>query len=770
MNAVDGKTHLDVVCGMRVGESASLRADHADQTYYFCSEHCRARFAADPLRYLNGEAGAPAAPAGIAAGPGANAATEYICPMHPEVHEKGPGNCPICGMALEPALPTGVADDSELRSFTRRLWVSVPLAAVVLGLAMGGEELLPGLLGGWRNVVEFGLATPVVLGAGWPLLARGARSLATWKLNMFTLIGLGVMTAYGYSVVATLAPGWLPRTPGLPPVYFEAAAMIVVLTLLGQVLELRARAATSAAMRALLDLAPKTARRRSEAGVETDVPLDSIAVGDTVRVRPGEKVAVDGVITEGQSAIDESMLTGESLPVQKGVGSRVAAATLNGNGSLLVRVDRVGSATLLARIVQLVAEAQRSRAPLQRLADRVAQWFVPAVIVAAVFAFVGWWAFGPEPRLAHALLAAISVLIIACPCALGLATPMSILVASGRGAREGVLFRDAAAIERLRAVDTLVLDKTGTLTTGAPTVTRILVGPAFTEEEMLRQSASLEQGSEHPLAGAVLRAAAARGLKLEKALALRAVPGQGLRGLVRAKPVALGNAALMRAVGITALPLESAAESLRAEGATVSYLAVGGQFAGLLAISDPVRATAPAAIAALHAAGLRLLLASGDAPATVAAVARGLGLEDARGGLSPEAKGALVKELQAAGRIVAMAGDGINDAPALAQADVGIAMGTGTDVAIESAAVTLVGGDLGGIERARRLSALTVRNMKQNLGFALGYNALGIPIAAGVLYPFTGMLLSPMLAAAAMSLSSVSVIGNALRLRGLRGS
>jgi Cu+-exporting ATPase len=768
VNAVDGKTHLDVVCGMRVGESATLRADHADRTYYFCSEPCRARFAADPARYLKGDQGDGAAPP--AARPGTHGAAEYTCPMHPEVRQTGPGSCPLCGMALEPSMPGATPDDSELRDFTRRLWVSVPLAAGVLALAMAGEALAPGLSGRWRNLIEFALASPVVLWAGWPLLARGARSVVTWKLNMYTLIGLGVLAAYGYSVVATFAPGWFPPASGVPPVYFEAAAVIVVLTLLGQVLELRARAATSAAMRALLDLAPKTARRRSEAGVETDVPLDAIAVGDTVRVRPGEQVAVDGVISEGQSAVDESMLTGESLPVQKGVGSRVAAATLNGHGSLLVRVDRVGGATLLARIVQLVAEAQRSRAPLQRLADRVAQWFVPAVIVAAVLAFIGWWAFGPEPRLSHALLAAISVLIIACPCALGLATPMSIMVASGRGAREGVLFRDAAAIERLRAVDTLVLDKTGTLTTGAPTLTRLLAGPGFTEEEILRASASLEQGSEHPLAGAVLRAAAARGLRLEKALAVRAVPGQGLRGLVRAKPVALGNAALMQAVGVTALPLESAAESLRAEGATVAYLAVGGQFAGLLAISDPVRATAPAAIAALHAAGLRLVLASGDAPATVAAVARGLGLEDARGGLLPEAKAVLIAELQQAGRVVAMAGDGINDAPALARADVGIAMGSGTDVAIESAAVTLVGGDLGGIERARRLSALTVRNMKQNLGFALGYNALGIPIAAGVLYPFTGMLLSPMLAAAAMSLSSVSVIGNALRLRSMRGS
>lgn len=756
MNAVDGQTHLDIVCGMRVGASDTLRAVHADQTYYFCSEHCRARFAADPARYLTPSA--RVAPVG----------DEYTCPMHPEVRQKGPGSCPLCGMALEPTLPGAVPDDSELRDFTRRLWVSTPLAVVVFGLAMVGEALAPGLLGRWRNAVELAIASPVVLWAGWPLLARGARSIVTGKLNMFTLIGVGVLAAYGYSVVATVAPGWFPAAPGEQPVYFEAAAVIVVLTLVGQVLELRARAATSTAMRALLGLAPKTARRVSAEGAETEVPLDAIAVGDVVRVRPGEKLPVDGVITDGSSAVDESMLTGESLPVAKAVGARVSAATLNGNGSLLVRAERVASGTLVARIVQLVAEAQRSRAPLQRLADRVAQWFVPAVIVAAVLAFIGWWLFGPEPKLSSALLAAISVLIIACPCALGLATPMSIMVASGRGAREGVLFRDAAAIERLRAVDTLVLDKTGTLTTGKPTVTRVVADPSFTEDEILRQGASLEQGSEHPLAGAVLRAAAARHIPLMKAVAVRAVPGQGVRGLLAAKPAALGNAALMQAIGIAQVPLEAEAAALRAQGATVAYLAVGGKFAGLLAISDPVRDTTPAAIAALRAAGLKLVLASGDAPETVAAVAQPLGIVDAHGGLSPEAKAKLIVELQAAGRVVAMAGDGINDAPALARADVGIAMGTGTDVAIESAAVTLVAGDLQGIERAHRLSTLTVRNMKQNLLFALLYNAVGIPIAAGALYPFTGMLLSPMLAAAAMSLSSVSVIGNALRLRGMK--
>jgi Cu+-exporting ATPase len=754
--------HLDVVCGMRVAPSGALRAEHGAHVYYFCSEHCASRFRAEPQRYVALVSAAPRTAEQVAPGP------DYTCPMHPEVRQSGPGSCPICGMALEPVLPTGAVEDTELRDFTHRFAVSVPFALAVVLLAMTGERFWPGANQTLRHFLELAFATPVVLWAGWPLLERGARSLLSRHFNMFTLIAIGVVAAYGYSLVATLAPGIFPdaaRMHGQVAVYFEAAAVIVALVLLGQVLELRARAATSSAIRQLLDLAPQNARRIASDGREDDVPLASVAVGDRLRVRPGEKIPVDGLVLEGESAVDESMLTGESLPVTKTAGARVAAATLNGSGTLVLRAERVGSQTLLARIVQLVASAQRSRAPMQKLADRVSQWFVPAVIGAAALTFLAWFSIGPEPRLAHALINAIAVLIIACPCALGLATPMSIMVASGRGAREGVLFRNAEAIERLRTIDTLVVDKTGTLTAGKPAVARVVAQPEFSADDVLRQAASLELGSEHPLAHAIVSEARRRGLVFSAVHGFRAVAGQGVRGLVDARPAALGNAALMQSLEIDTTPLEAQADALRGEGLTVAYVAANRRFMGLLAVGDPVRESTPPALEHLRESGVLVILASGDNPLTVAAIARRLGIGDARGGVTPEGKAALVAELQRQGRRVAMAGDGINDAPALAQADVGISMGTGTDAAIESGHVTLMNGDLRGIERARRLSQLTVRNMKQNLLFAFVYNMLGVPVAAGVLYPFSGVLLSPMIAAAAMSFSSVSVIGNALRLR-----
>jgi Cu+-exporting ATPase len=754
--------HLDVVCGMRVAPSGALRAEHGAHVYYFCSERCASRFRADPQRYVAPVTAAVATAVQVGPGP------EYTCPMHSEVRRSGPGACPICGMALEPVLPTGAVEDTELRDFTHRFAVSVPFALAVVLLAMTGERFWPGANQTLRHFLELAFATPVVLWAGWPLLERGARSLLSRHFNMFTLIAIGVVAAYGYSVVATLAPGVFPdaaRLQGQVAVYFEAAAVIVALVLLGQVLELRARATTSSAIRQLLDLAPQNARRIASDGREDDVPLASVAVGDRLRVRPGEKIPVDGLVLEGESAVDESMLTGESLPVTKTAGARVAAATLNGSGTLVLRAERVGSQTLLARIVQLVASAQRSRAPMQKLADRVSQWFVPAVIGAAALTFLAWFSIGPEPRLAHALINAIAVLIIACPCALGLATPMSIMVASGRGAREGVLFRNAEAIERLRTIDTLVVDKTGTLTAGKPAVARVVAQPEFSADDVLRQAASLELGSEHPLAHAIVSEARRRGLVFSAVHGFRAVAGQGVRGLVDARPAALGNAALMQSLEIDTTPLEAQADALRGEGLTVAYVAANRRFMGLLAVGDPVRESTPPALEHLRESGVLVILASGDNPLTVAAIARRLGIGDARGGVTPEGKAALVAELQRQGRRVAMAGDGINDAPALAQADVGISMGTGTDAAIESGHVTLMNGDLRGIERARRLSQLTVRNMKQNLLFAFVYNMLGVPVAAGVLYPFSGVLLSPMIAAAAMSFSSVSVIGNALRLR-----
>jgi len=699
----------------------------------------------------------------------------YTCPMHPEVRRPAPGSCPLCGMALEPLAPVGAeaGDDAELRDMTRRFWVSAALSAPLLVLAMG--DMLPGrpvsaqLPGSARALLELALATPVCLWAAWPFYVRAVASVRSRSLNMFTLIGLGVGVAYAYSTVAALLPGAFPPAfrdaSGEVAVYFEAAAVITALVLLGQVLELRARGRTGAAIRELLGLAPASARRLREDGGEQDVPLDAVEVGDRLRVRPGERVPVDGAVLEGRTFVDESMVSGEPMPVEKGPGERVVGGTLNGSGSFVMRAERVGAKTLLARIVALVAEAQRSRAPIQRLADRVAGAFVPVVIGAAVLTFAVWAAVGPEPRLAHALLNAVAVLIVACPCALGLATPMSIMVAMGRGASLGVLFRSAEAIELMREVDTLVVDKTGTLTEGRPELATAAAAPGFDEAGLLRLAASLERGSEHPLAAAIVRGAEARGLVLEPAAGFEALAGRGVRGRVGGRSVALGTRALLGELGVDASPLVGRAEALRAEGQTVFFAAVDGRAAGLLAVADPVKASAPEAIAALRAEGLRIAMLSGDARATAEAVARRLGIEEVIAEVLPEQKAELVAHLQAQGRTVAMAGDGINDAPALARAQVGIAMGTGTDVAMESAGVTLVKGDLRGIVRARRLSRRTVTNVRQNLFFAFVYNALGVPIAAGVLYPWLGMLLSPMLAAAAMSASSVSVIANALRLR-----
>jgi Cu+-exporting ATPase len=694
--------------------------------------------------------------------------------MHPQIVRDRPGNCPICGMALEPVLPgAGSEDDAELRDMTRRFWVSVALSAVVLVLAMSHmvpRNPLETLIGHrLRPLLELALATPVVLWGGWPFFVRGWQSLVNRSLNMFTLIALGVGVAYAYSVVAALAPQIFP--PGVRDahgnvgVYFEAAAAIVTLVLLGQVLELRARRNTSAAIRALLDLAPRLARRINADGTEEDVPLESVQVGDRVRVRPGEKIPVDGSVLEGASAVDESMLTGESMPVEKSPGSRVIGATLNGTGTLIVGAERVGSDTVLARIVSLVAQAQRSRAPIQKLADRVSAWFVPAVILVAVLTFVAWYWIGPEPRLAHAVINAVAVLIIACPCALGLATPMSIMVAVGRGAQLGVLFRDAEAIERLRDVDTLVVDKTGTLTLGKPVLQRVIVADAQRKDEILKLSASLEQASEHPLAAAIVAGAQARGIRPQPVEGFESVTGQGVRGRVDGRAVALGNRTLMVATQVDVSPLQAQADELRADGQTVMYLAENGRLGGLLSVADAIKDSTPEAIRALHAEGVRIVMVTGDNRRTAEAVARRLGIDAVQADVLPEQKSEAVGRLQAAGRRVAMAGDGVNDAPALAAADVGIAMGTGTDVAIESAGVTLVKGDLIGIVRARQLSRAAVRNIHQNLFAAFVYNALGVPVAAGVLYPFTGLLMSPILAAAAMSLSSVSVIANALRLR-----
>ncbi|MCI4568907.1 heavy metal translocating P-type ATPase [Lysobacter sp. CFH 32150] len=734
-------------------------AKHAGADYYFCSARCRERFVAEPTKHLRPSSGAPAEP--LPTG------TIYTCPMHPQIRQPGPGTCPICGMALEPEMPSLEEEDNqELSDFSRRFWWTLPLTALVLALAMLGPRI-SFLTTEARIWVELALGAPVVLWAGWPFFERCAQSIRNRSPNMWTLIGIGVAAAFGYSVVATIAPDLFPasfREHGRVGVYFEAAAVIVSLTLLGQLLELRARSKTSAAIKALLGLAPKTARRINDDGSEEDIPLEHVHVGNRLRVRPGEKVPVDGVVLEGRSSVDESMLTGEPIPVEKTHGARVIGATINGTGSLIIRAEKVGSETVLSQIVQLVAQAQRSRASMQRMADKVAFWFVLAVLTIAVLTFFGWGLLGPEPSWTYAVLNAVSVLIIACPCALGLATPMSIMVATGRAAQNGVLFRDAEAIEQLRIIDTLIVDKTGTLTEGRPAFRDSIVAEGFTAEQVLQLAASLEQGSEHPLAEAILAEAKRRNLTLERAEDFDSVTGMGVRGRVAGKALALGNRTLMAEVGADITPVLESAERLRKEGASVMFLAVEGRLAGAVAVADPIKATTLPALNELRAAGLHIVMASGDAQATAEAVGRTLGIEDVRGEVRPKDKAELVQQLKAQGRRVAMAGDGINDAPALAAADVGIAMGTGTDVAMSSAQVTLVKGDLRRILRAREISDATVANMKQNLGFAFLYNAIGVPIAAGVLYPVFGLLLSPMIAALAMSLSSVSVVTNALRL------
>ncbi|KAF1708693.1 heavy metal translocating P-type ATPase [Pseudoxanthomonas sacheonensis] len=751
---------IDPVCGMSVDPAATAHHTvHEGTEYHFCSAHCRERFVTDPKKYLS--------PASTAAEMIAPAGTIYTCPMHPQIRQQGPGTCPICGMALEPEMPSLEDEDNpELRDFTRRFWWTLPLTAIVLALAMLGHRI-SFLSTEARTWVELVLSAPVVLWAGWPFFERCIQSIRNRSPNMWTLIGVGVAAAFGYSVVATLAPGLFPdsfREHGRVGVYYEAAAVIVSLTLLGQLLELKARSKTSAAIKALLGLAPKTARRIKDDGVEEDIPLDHVHTGDRLRVRPGEKIPVDGTVLEGRSSIDESMLTGEPIPVEKEKGAKVIGATLNGTGSLIVRADQVGAATMLSQIVQLVAQAQRSRAPLQRMADKVAFWFVLAVLAAALLTLLGWGLFGPEPSWTYAVLNAVSVLIIACPCALGLATPMSIMVATGRAAHAGVLFRDAEALEQLRKIDTLIVDKTGTLTEGRPTFRETILANGFTADQVLRWAASLEQGSEHPLAEAILAEARQHGLPLVAAEDFDSVTGQGVRGTVEGHALALGNQALMAAVNADIASVADDAERLRKQGASVMFLAVDGRLAGAVAVADRIKETTLPALNALRAEGLRIVMASGDAQATAQAVAGTLGIEEVYGQVRPQDKVALVQRLKAEGRRVAMAGDGINDAPALAAADVGIAMGTGTDVAMSSAQVTLVKGDLTRIVRARAISEETVANMKQNLGFAFLYNALGVPIAAGVLYPVFGLLLSPMIAALAMSLSSVSVVTNALRL------
>jgi Cu+-exporting ATPase len=769
----------DPVCGMDVTETSPHTVDYQGRRYFFCSAGCARKFRETPDRYLSTtethEAHAAPLTKEPKTGPAASTSgVKWTCPMHPEVVRDQPGSCPICGMALERTMPTAQEEpDDELVDMTRRFWVSAVLTAPLFMLAM--SESLAALMHvdprtlGWLELV---LATPVVLWGGWPFFVRGWQSLVTRHLNMFTLIALGVAVAYAFSVVATLTPGAFPDSfraeGGRVAVYFEAAAVIVTLVLLGQLLELRARSRTGAAIRALLVLAPKTARRIREDGREEDVPIEDVAPGHTLRVRPGERVPVDAVVLEGTSAVDESMVTGESIPVEKRPHDRVIGATVNGTGSLVIRAERVGADTLLARIVQLVAEAQRSRAPIQKLVDIVAGYFVPAVVAVAILTFVVWAWLGPEPKLAHAIVNAVAVLIIACPCALGLATPMSIMVATGKGATAGVLFKNAEAIEILQRVDTLVVDKTGTLTVGKPMLTSVIPAIGMEPTRMLAVAASLERGSEHPLAAAIVSGAEQRGAHPAMSNGFESLTGKGVRGRVDSQDVALGNRRLMQELGVTPGVLAQEAEALERQGQTVIFVAVDGRIAGLLGVADPIKVTTSDAIRQLHEEGLRIAMVTGDHRTTADAVARTLGIDDVTAEVLPEQKAEIVKRLQREKRIIAMAGDGINDAPALAQADVGIAMGTGSDVAIESAGVTLVKGDLVGIVRARRLSRETMRNIKQNLFFAFVYNALGVPIAAGVLYPFFGLLLSPMIAAAAMSFSSVSVIGNALRLRHAR--
>jgi P-type Cu+ transporter len=822
---------IDPVCGMTVEPDAAAGSfEYKGVTYYFCSRHCLQKFREDPERFLN-RRGEPATvqPVGIqrakpappnssntvasAAGTGKTiytcpmhpevrqnkpgscptcgmalepltvvapqTKTEYTCPMHPEIVRDAPGSCPICGMALEPrTVSIGDEENAELTDMRRRFWVSAVLTLPVF--AIGMSDLIPGeplqaiVSMSALSWIQLALATPVVLWGGWPFFVRAGQSILNRSLNMFTLIGLGVSVAYVYSIVATVFPDAFPHSfrehTGVVPVYFEAAAVITTLVLLGQLLELKARGQTSAAIKSLLGLAPKTARRVSADGTEEDVPLETIVAGDLLRVRPGEKVPVDGVIVEGSSAVDESMISGEPIPVAKRAGDRVIGATVNGTGTFVMRAERVGSETLLAQIVQMVAKAQRTRAPIQKLADRVSAYFVPAVILIAVVTFIAWAIFGPEPRMAYALINAVAVLIIACPCALGLATPMAIMVATGKGAQVGVLFKNAEAIEVLREVATLVVDKTGTLTEGKPKVVSVLTASGFDERQLLGLAASLERGSEHPLAAAIVEGAGERGIEIKRATKFESMTGKGVTGEVDGHKVSLGNRALVNEMSIDLSELDAKAEAQRAAGQTVVYVIIDGRAAGLIGIADPIKSSAVEAIRQLHDERIRIVMLTGDSETTARTVAAALNIDDVIAEVLPNQKAEIVKKLQAQGHKVAMAGDGINDAPALAQADVGIAMGTGTDVAMESAGVTLVKGDLRGIVRAIRLSRATMRNIKQNLFFAFLYNALGVPIAAGVLYPFFGLLLSPMIAAAAMSFSSVSVIANALRLNRLVAS
>ena len=762
-----GELVTDPVCGMKLDEgTASYRHQLGETSHYFCSARCLEKFKADPDRYLEP----------VDAGPESNAISGAIwtCPMHPQIRRNGPGQCPICGMALEPLEPTlEEGPNPELIDMTRRFWISavltLPLAILTFGAELFGWEPIPMAQSMW---VQFALATPVVLWGGWPFFERLWASLKTRNLNMFTLIGLGVGVAYGYSVVGALAPGLFPASlrtmGGLVPVYFEAAAVITTLVLLGQVLELRARSATGRAIRALLGLAPKTARRVRD-GIEEDIPLEHVHVGDLLRVRPGEKVPVDGIVVEGRSSVDESMISGEPIPVEKVEGAKLTGATVNGTGSLLMKAERVGSDTMLSQIVHMVAEAQRSRAPIQKLADQVSGWFVPGVVLVSVATFVVWNLVGPDPRLSHALVNAIAVLIIACPCALGLATPMSIMVGTGKGATQGVLVKNAEALELMEKIDTLVVDKTGTLTIGKPRLVKVVTASGFDENEVLGLAASLEKGSEHPLAAAIVEGTEKRGVKAEPAANFESHTGKGVTGKVADRTVALGNKPMMADLGVDTASLDGEADPLRAEGQGVMFVAIDQKLAGLVVVADPIKESAVAAVADLRKHGVRVVMMTGDNRRTAEAVARKIGgIDEVLADVLPDQKQAMVERLRREGRRVGMAGDGINDAPALAAADVGIAMGTGTDVAMESAAVTLVKGDLSGIVRARRLSQATMRNIRENLFFSFVFNAAGVPIAAGVLYPWFGILLSPIIAGAAMAFSSVAVISNSLRLRGVK--